>query len=313
MSQLHPDLRTLRIGTRASKLALWQARQTAQKLQEMGYPVEIVHVSSQGDRDQTSALHTFGGAGVFTKALDEALMNEEIDLAVHSFKDLPTTSSLPIEVVAVLERMDPRDVLVAPNGLDFLDTGKAQVATGSQRRKAQWMARYPGHQMMPLRGNVPTRIQKITDQGWDGAIFAAAGLKRLELEHHITDYLEWMLPAPAQGAIALATLSDNNWVKNCVTSINHPKTFWETQVERALLNRLEAGCSAPVGAFARIDEQRNSIHLEAVALSLDGQQKFIVDKKSPWDDVSADDFGKHCADLLLDKGADQIIEDIKGT
>lgn len=312
MGKQHRDLRTIRIGTRASKLAQWQAYQTAEKLSEKGYPVDIVHVSSQGDRDQTSPLSSFGGVGVFTKALDEALLNEEIDLAVHSYKDLPTNNTLPIEVVAVLERMDPRDVLVAPGGLDFLKTGNAKVATGSQRRKAQWLARYPDHEMMPLRGNVPTRIQKIQDQEWDGGIFAAAGLKRLELGQNISQYLDWMLPAPAQGAIALATLASNNWVKNCVTSINDRKTFWETHVERALLNRLEAGCSAPVGAYARIDEHNNFIRLEAVALSLDGKKKFALDEKSPWNTTSPTDFGKQCADQLLEEGADQIIEEIKG-
>src|SRR5699024_8630667 len=167
-----------------------------------------------------------GGKGVFTKALDDALLAGHIDLAVHSYKDLPTDNPLPLKVAAVLERRDVRDTLVAPAGIDFLDDPdyEAVIATGSNRRKAQWLNRYPKHKIVPLRGNVNTRLAKVKENGWDGAIFAAAGLQRINLEHHISQYLDWMIPAPAQGAVAVMIREDDEATTAIVASLNHAST-----------------------------------------------------------------------------------------
>ncbi len=192
----------IRIGTRDSQLATWQATQVAEKLQKLGYDTELIFVKSEGDIDRTTPLTEMGGKGVFTKALDDAQLNNEIDIAVHSFKDLPTENPLPLKVAAILERADPRDSLVAPDGIDFLDDPdyKATIATSSNRRRAQWLNRYPQHQIVNIRGNVNTRLEKVKNKDWDGAIFAASGLLRIDLGHHISQYLDWMIPAAAQGA-----------------------------------------------------------------------------------------------------------------
>src|SRR6056297_4176463 len=195
----------IRIGTRDSELATWQSNQVRSKLQEFRYEAELIFVKSEGDLDLTTPLTEMGGKGVFTKALDDALLEKRIDVAVHSYKDLPTDNPLPLVVSAVCKREDPRDSLVAPDGTDFLDddTVEAIIATSSNRRRAQWLHRYPNHTITNIRGNVNTRLRKVSENDWHGAIFAAAGLKRIGLDHHISDYLDWMIPAPAQGAMAV--------------------------------------------------------------------------------------------------------------
>ena len=311
MSQFTVPTDPLKIGTRDSKLALWQARQASRKLQSFGCQTELVPVKSEGDIDLKTPLSAFGGKGVFTKALDEALLDKRIDVAVHSFKDLPTIQTLPLKVVAVLERDDPRDVLVAPQGTGFLEKKEdAIVASGSNRRRSQWKARYPGHELVQIRGNVQTRIRKIEENGWDGGIFAAAGLKRIQLDEHISSYLDWMVPAPAQGAIAVMVREEDaeKW-GHLWEAITHPPTFWATLAERELLNTMEAGCSAPVGAFARYDSEKNVISLRAVALSLDGKRKFEMEDSTGLEELTG--FGERVAKALLKEGADSIIDEIK--
>jgi hydroxymethylbilane synthase len=300
----------LRIGTRDSKLASWQAEHVAAKLGQLGVRSELIFIKSEGDLDLTTPLAEMGGKGVFTKALDDALINNEIDLAVHSFKDLPTINPLPLKVAAVLEREDPRDALVAPGGSEFLESPEvhAVIATSSNRRKAQWLHRYPEHQITNIRGNVQTRLRKIEENGWNGAIFAAAGLKRINLEHHISEYLDWMVPAPAQGAVAVMIHEENPELSEVLGKIEHEETALCTRVERELLNRMEAGCSAPVGAFAWIENEVLILH--AVALSLDGSVQYDVEMTAPVQ--SNPDIGKKAADELLDKGADAIVDQLKG-
>src|SRR6056297_3524523 len=171
----------IRIGTRDSELATWQANQVRSKLEEFGYEAELIFVKSEGDIDLKTPLTEMGGKGVFTKALDDAQLNDEIDIAVHSFKDLPTENPLPLKVAAIMERADARDSLVAPDGTDFLDdpSYKATIATSSNRRKAQWLHRHPNHEIVNIRGNVNTRLDKVEKNDWDAAIFAAAGLERI--------------------------------------------------------------------------------------------------------------------------------------
>lgn len=299
----------IRIGTRDSQLATWQAQTVSKKLEEAGHSTEIIFVKSEGDLDLTTPLPEMGGKGVFTKALDDALLNDQIDLAVHSYKDLPTENPLPLKVAAVLEREDPRDSLVAPKGTDFLDdeTLDAVIATSSNRRKAQWLHRYPNHRITNIRGNVNTRLKKVEENGWHGAIFAAAGLKRIDLDHHISEYLDWMVPAPAQGAMAVMIREEDNEIESIVSQLNHPETALCTAIERELLNEMEAGCSAPVGAFAWLDG--NDILLHAVALKTDGSLQYDIELKRLSDQAKG--LGRQAARELLEQGADELVQEIK--
>lgn len=301
--------RPLRIGTRNSELATWQAQQVAQKLSETGYQTELVFITSEGDKDKKTPLPEMGGQGVFTKAVDRALLSDEIDLGVHSYKDLPTYNPLPLSVAAVIKRGDPRDSLVAPEGLAFLDSSnqKAVIATGSNRRKAQWLNKYPSHQVVNLRGNVTTRLRKVKDNGWNGAIFAAAGLLRINLDHHITRYLDWMIPAPAQGAIAVMVRDDDKKMRTAVSQLNHKPTALCTAIERNFLNVMGVGCSAPVGAYAKIEADK--LHFKAVTLSTDGRQRFDFEKVT--DIPKSDELGEIAARQMLDEGANVIIDEVK--
>jgi len=297
----------LLIGTRKSELAQWQANKVAAALERHGHATELVLITSEGDQDQKTPLSEMGGKGIFTKALDDALLNEEIDMAVHSFKDLPTNQPLPLKVAAVLEREDPRDALVAPDGLEFLTDGtKATIATGSTRRKAQWLAKYPQHTITNLRGNVNTRLRKVNENDWKGAIFAAAGLKRINLDFHISSYLEWMIPAPAQGAMAVMIRDDDPKMAEIVAPLNHEETEVCTGVERDLLHDLEAGCSAPVGAYAL--KSGNQLQFKAVALAPDGSEKYDFEANETWSDRS--DLGHRAAEALLKQGAAEIIDSV---
>ncbi|MFU8813565.1 MAG: hydroxymethylbilane synthase [Balneolaceae bacterium] len=299
----------IRIGTRDSELATWQARLVEHRLQALGHQTEIVFVKSEGDLDLTTPLTEMGGKGVFTKALDDALIDNRIDVAVHSYKDLPTENPLPLLVSAVMERDDPRDSLVAPKGTGFLDDGALQavIATSSNRRKAQWLHRYPHHEITNIRGNVNTRLRKVDEHGWNGAIFAAAGLKRIQLDHHIAAYLDWMVPAPAQGAMAVMVREGDRNMMEVTSHLTHSETELCTGLERELLNEMEAGCSAPVGAFAWIDGDEVILH--AVALKVDGSLQYDIELKAPLN--SAKGLGRQAAQKLLAQGADKLIEDLR--
>lgn len=299
----------IRIGTRDSQLATWQAKTVSKKLEEAGHSTQIIFVKSQGDLDLTTPLPEMGGKGVFTKALDDSLLNDEIDLAVHSYKDLPTENPLPLKVAAILEREDPRDSLVAPSGTDFLDdeTIEAVIATSSNRRKAQWLHRYPNHSITNIRGNVNTRLKKVEDNKWHGAIFAAAGLKRIDLDHHISKYLDWMVPAPAQGAMAVMIREGDKEIESIVEQLDHSETALCTNIERELLNEMEAGCSAPVGAFAWLDG--NDLVLHAVALKTDGTLQYDIELKVSSD--QAEGLGRQAARKLLEQGADELVQEVK--
>lgn len=299
----------VKIGTRDSELATWQARQIEQQLNDLGASTEVVFVKSEGDLDLTTPLPEMGGKGVFTKALDDALLDNRIDVAVHSYKDLPTENPLPLVVSAVIEREDPRDALVAPKGIDFLSDEAAEsvIATSSNRRKAQWLHRFPGHEITNIRGNVNTRLRKVNENGWAGAIFAAAGLKRINLDHNISEYLDWMVPAPAQGAMAVMVREDDEPMISLTSKLNHDETDLCTGLERELLNEMEAGCSAPVGAFAWIEEDEVILH--AVALKIDGSLQYDVELKAPV--AEAKGLGREAGRKLLAQGADKLVEDLR--
>lgn len=296
---------TVRIGTRDSQLATWQAEFVRDKLRKQNISAELVYVKSEGDIDLTTPLTEMGGKGVFTKALDDALLEDRIDLAVHSFKDLPTENPLPLKVSAILEREDPRDTLVAPHGISFLDDPdiEAVIATSSNRRRAQWLHRYPNHKITNIRGNVNTRLKKVHDNNWQGAIFAAAGLHRIGLESHISQYLDWMVPAPAQGAMAIMIRDDDPEMHKITSPLNHSETAICTIAEREVLNEMEGGCSAPLGAFAEI--QNGQIHLYAAALTLDGSLQYDIELTEPVSGAAG--LGRRAGRELLEKGARDII------
>lgn len=299
----------LRIGTRDSPLALWQARAFAQKLKEYGLPHRLVKVKAQGDKDLSTPLHQFGSTGIFTKILDEALYRDEIDLAVHSLKDYPTQAPPGISMVAVLERGAHQDILVYRKEDDFLAkaNSEATVATGSIRRVAQWKARYPQHRMVGLRGNVQTRLQRLAESDWQGAIFALAGLQRVNLLPARHRVLHWMLPAPAQGAVGIACKSDDHFVRGILEKLNHRPSWQCVQAERQFLRSVEGGCSAPVGALARIENDK--LFLQTGVFSLEGDKQVLVEKRIPLS--GADEVGQLAGEEALASGAREIMRELR--
>lgn len=269
-------MNTIRIGTRDSELALWQAKTVQNQLKTLGYPTEIVSTKSHGDIELSKPLYEMGVTGIFTKALDIALLNDEIDIAVHSMKDVPTALPEGIVVGAVLKRGNPHDVLVYKGDLSFLEAEIATIATSSLRRKAQWLHRYPHHNIENLRGNVNTRLQKLTDNPWNGAIFAAAGLERINKlpEKHLV--LDWMLPAPAQGAIVVVVREDNVALQKKLLPLHDDYTYIATQLERDFLRALEGGCTAPIGAFAEFKDEK--LYFKGGLWSEDGKESSVIDE-----------------------------------
>lgn len=297
---------TIRIGTRDSKLALWQAETVKALLEKEGHSCVLVPLKSAGDIDLKTPLNQFGGTGIFTKILDDALLDKQVDIAVHSLKDYPTQAPQGIAMVAVLERGDHQDVLVHKGQTNFND-GEALIATGSIRRIAQWKSRYPQHQCTNLRGNVQTRLAKLEASHWQGAIFAKAGLARLNLlpANHIV--LEWMIPAPAQGVVGITCLAKDETMQAILAKINHQQTALRARVERDFLRTVEGGCSAPVGAYAEIKNEQ--IHLIAGIFSLNGEKKVKVEKTVTLD--AAEQLGIACAQEALSKGGQAIMESLK--
>lgn len=298
----------IRIGTRDSELALWQAHTVQKKLNDLGHKTEIVAVKSQGDILLDKPLYELGITGIFTKTLDIAMINGQVDIAVHSMKDVPTALPQGIIQAAVLERANPFDILVHKGNLDFLTT-TGIIATGSLRRNAEWLYKYPNHQVVNLRGNVNTRLQKLAESDWNGAVFAAAGLERINLkpENYIT--LDWMIPAPAQGAMVVVAMANDNFTIDAVSQLNHIETEICTYIERQFLKTLEGGCTAPIGAYARYDENNDTIEFKGVLLSIDGTERLMVDKKAPISEWKK--LGFHLAQEILNAGGTQLMVNIK--
>jgi hydroxymethylbilane synthase len=307
----------IRIGTRESQLAVWQASLVQQLLKELGIPSELVFIKSEGDIDLQTPLYEMGVQGVFTRALDIALLLDKIDLAVHSMKDVPVQLAKGIGQAAVLERASVKDILVYkdPGAVDALGLSSgvpgtfppATVATSSIRRKAQWLNRYPGHTVENLRGNVNTRLRKLQDNNWDGAIFAAAGLERINLRPANSVDLDWMLPAPAQGAIMVVCRTNDEESLGACAAFNHMATDLCTKVERDFLKALLGGCSTPISAFAEV--KQGSLHFRGNILSVDGRHKVEVETKVPMDAASG--LGQQAAAEILAKGGASIAESIR--
>jgi len=295
----------LRIGTRDSELALWQATQVQNKLEALGYDTTLIPVKALGDLDLDTPLYELGVTGIFTKALDLALLNDKIDLAVHSMKDVPTQLPKGLVQTAVLQRADSKDVLVH-KGTDFLN-GTGTIATSSLRRKAQWLHKYPDHELVDLRGNVNTRLVKLIENNWHGAIFAKAGLERIKLLPKDAVVLDWMLPAPAQGALVVVTQAKGKAAIEATAKLNHPESALTTKIEREFLRTLEGGCTAPIGALAEIKDQ--SVYFKGGLFALDGGSKITLVKAIPLE--MAEGFGKQCAVEVLEKGGAQLMKSIK--
>lgn len=292
----------LRIGTRKSTLALWQANKVADELKSYGVESELVEIESFGDKIQDIPLDKLGDKGVFTKALDDALLAGEIDLAVHSLKDVPTVLPEGLKLAAVLERGNPMDVVVRP--AQPKKNEHRIVATGSIRRKAFWLNRFPDDEVVGLRGNVPTRLKKVDSNDWHGAIFAAAGLERLGLNDRISEVLDWMIPAPSQGIVGIATAEEIEF-EDIISKINHPESRLCGDIERAFLNELEAGCSSPVGAHAYI--RGDMLYFAGAVLALDGSQRLDIEREIPVAKAMAQN-GKEWAKFLKSEGADELLE-----
>ena len=300
--------KTIRIGTRDSELALWQAHTVQKRLNDLGYKTEIIAVKSQGDIILDKPLYELGITGIFTKTLDIAMINGQVDIAVHSMKDVPTALPIGIVQAAVLARANTLDILVHKGNLDFLE-GNATIATGSLRRQAQWLHKYPNHTVVDLRGNVNTRMQKLNESDWSGAVFAAAGLERINLKP--TDFinLDWMIPAPAQGAMVVVAMGNDDFTLDAVSQLNDVETEICTYIERQFLKTLEGGCTAPIGALARYCELDDTFTFKGSLLSIDGKQKLEIEKAIPvaeWKKL-----GFNCANEILENGGAELMKSIK--
>lgn len=287
----------LKIGTRGSDLARFQANLVQRKLAEIGLDSKIVIIKTKGDAIQNRSLQSLG-TGIFTKALDDALINGAIDIAVHSMKDVPTVLSPSLSEFAVLERGDDGDVLVGN------DPSSQVVATGSIRRKAQWLRRHPNDVVTDLRGNVETRIEKVKRSEWKGGIFAKAGLVRLNRHLDLADSmdLDWMIPAPAQGAIVVIGRTEERVLQEQVYQLNHHESSLAVAIERTFLNTLEGGCAAPIGARAFVSGKR--VKFVGCLTAPDGQSEVRLERESM---EGAPELGAVWANELLNEGGREIM------
>jgi hydroxymethylbilane synthase len=294
--------RPIRIGTRDSALALWQANKVAGLLEKYDLSNVLHPVKSEGDLNLVQPIYQMGISGVFTRGLDAALLRGEIDIAVHSMKDVPTALAEGLEVVAVLERGATEDVIVKSPA-----SGATVVATGSLRRKAQWLRHNPSHSITGLRGNVQTRLEKVSTHPWLGGIFALAGLERLEIKDLEVEVLDWMLPAPAQGAVVVVAKSERTDLKEALALINHSNTALETQLEREFLRQLEGGCSSPIGAIAKVDDEE--VIFKGGLFSLDGTKAVTIEKRSTRSSAVSD--VSLWVDEVLKSGGEEILKELR--
>jgi hydroxymethylbilane synthase len=358
----------IKIGTRESELAVWQANMVKEMLEGFGHAAELVYIKSEGDIDLKTPLYEMGVQGIFTRSLDIALLNNSIDIAVHSMKDVPTQLPEGIVQAAVIKRGNFKDLFVINGSAqqwvneamrefsadpviqnidgstikfselllsyfkDFIQSldvpsipiftyapidpfshtpiqpyTHTLIASSSIRRKAQWLHRYPNSSIENIRGNVNTRLQKVVDSSWKGAIFAAAGLERINKRPANAIELDWMLPAPAQGAVMVVAKKENEQILSACAKLNDDETALCTKVERDFLRHLLGGCSTPIGALAQVHNRE--IHFEGNILSLDGKEKVAVQQTIHVEDAGG--FGKKMAIELLNNGGAAIAESIR--
>lgn len=304
--------RAFRIGTRGSKLALWQANFISSLISEK-YPelrTEIQIIKTTGDTMLSSPLSEIGGKGVFVKEIEEALLSQKIDIAVHSMKDVPTVLPEGLCIGAVAKRHDPRDVLISKDGLTLSELPEgARVGTGSLRRASQLLHNRPGVKIVSIRGNVDTRIRKLRESDeYDAIVLAMAGLQRMGLGEEVTEIIapEVMLPAPGQGIIAIECREDDVETMGILRAINHRETEYQAISERAFLLRLGGDCNVPVGCYALLS--MDSINLRGIISSPDG--KVIIKKEANGPVDEALELGGQLAELILDDGGDKILEEL---
>lgn len=314
----------IRIGTRDSQLAVWQATLVQNLLQDSGVASELVYIKSEGDIDTVTPLYALGVQGVFTKTLDAALLSNRIDIAVHSMKDVPTQLAKGIQQTAVLKRASYKDILVykgekkeiedalgISNGQWTMDNGENRsftIATSSIRRIAQWLNRYPNHTIENLRGNVNTRLRKMQEHDWHAAIFAAAGLERIHLRPEKSIDLDWMLPAPAQGAIMIVCREGDDFAFGSCKTFNDNHTALCTKIERDFLSTLMGGCSTPISALAEV--KGSNVLFRGNICSPDGKIKTEIKKELPIKEAST--AGVRLANEILQQpSAFKIVQDIR--
>ncbi len=297
----------LRLGTRGSALARWQANWVTTQLEQQGTEVSIVLISTSGDK-QTGPLTAGGSPGLFTKEIQAALLRDEIDLAVHSLKDLPTQPTQDLSLAAIPVRESPWDVLVSSSStaLEELAPG-ARIGTGSPRRKAQLLHLRPDLEINAIRGNVDTRLKKLADGQYDALILAEAGLRRLELQDCISQVLsaDQMLPAVGQGALGIEVRDQDQRSRDLLKPLNDPTTAASVTAERTVLATLQAGCLAPVATWGRVDNEQ--LLLDAIVMNEDGSQRLVAQGEGTVSEAKA--IGEKVAQQLLDQGAAGLIAD----
>ncbi len=298
----------LRLGTRGSKLALWQANWVKNRLQHLNpnLKIEIVPISTRGDREQQRSLAQMGETGLFVKEIEYSLQNEKIDFAVHSAKDLPAQLNHDFELATITAREDPRDVLLSQKEISFSHLPpQARLATGSPRRKAQLLAVRPDLHMEPLRGNLDTRIQKLLGSNWDGIVAAWAGVKRLGYLRFVAEFLplEVCLPAAGQGALALEILRGYSEIRALLRPLSEPQTETAVLAERAFLKRIGAGCHHPVGVLGQIKNRR--LRLRAVICTPDGRK--VIRETVEGETAAPEKLGRFLAEKMLTEGAEEIL------
>jgi hydroxymethylbilane synthase len=298
--------RKLRIGTRESHLAVWQANHVKSLLEKQGVSAELIQIKTAGDLDLATPLYSMGVQGIFTKSLDLALLNGQIDLAVHSMKDVPVRLASGLAEAAVMERDNPFDLLV-PRTQEIIQLDEhipAAIASSSLRRRAQWLNRFPSDQIEPIRGNVNTRLKKLGQSEWLGAIFAAAGLQRIGLRPANAIELDWMIPAPAQGAILVVCRENDEKIIPLCRFLHHEQTAFCVKIERDFLSALLGGCSTPIGALAQIEGEE--ILFRGNLLDPTGAKKFTIEKRISVEIGAA--IGISAAHELLRNGGSELIE-----
>jgi hydroxymethylbilane synthase len=301
---------TIRIGTRASLLALWQANWVKSRLEDLhpGIEVALVHIKTEGDRIEVP-LFELGGKGLFVKDIEEALIRGEVDLAVHSAKDLPALIPEELALTAFPAREDPRDALLSRSGASWQEFPRGgRIGTSSPRRKAQLLHLRPDLEVVPLRGNLDTRIRKLGAENLDGILLASAGLRRMGWEAKVAEYFdpEVMVPAIGQGVLAIEAHRENTRVREMVADFNHLPTALELKAERAFLQRLGGGCQIPVAGLARIRGDR--MRLVGLISSADGKRIVRGEKAGP--SMEAEDLGRRLAQELLGRGGAEILQEV---
>jgi hydroxymethylbilane synthase len=304
--------KTLKIGTRGSKLALWQANWVKSSLEDKhpSLSIELVAIKTKGDKILDVPLAKVGGKGLFVKEIEEALLDGRIDLAVHSMKDMPGEIPKGLCIGAIPQREIPQDVLISRNKKRLSKLGPgAKIGTSSLRRKAQLLHARPDLIVLPLRGNLDTRLKKLETENLDAIVLAAAGVKRLGLENRITETLDEniMLPAVGQGALCIEVRQNDPLVEPIVVTLEHPQTRVVILGERAFLNRLEGSCQVPIAAYGEID--KNTFTLAGLVATVDGRT--LIKETLSGSEDSSEIIGSKLADRLIDMGAMDIIENLK--